>query len=164
MNMIFFDTEFLDHGDRIELLSIGMVKPDRSTYYAEPLECNIFKANEWVRKNVIPLLDAPEKKTRLQIRDEIENWCGRNPIFWTYFGAYDWVALCQLFGTMMDLPSHTMGWPMFNMDIQQLRMMIHPGIPLPPHKGRQHHALDDAIWTMESYEYLMKFARTANDP
>lgn len=161
-NLIFFDTEFMDDGKTIEMLSIGLVKQDNTTYYAEPEEANIFKANPWVKENVLPLMDGP-KKPRLQIRDELVEWCGYDPIFWTYFGAYDWVALCQLFGTMLDVPNRTRNWPMFNMDIQQLRVLIHPGMPLPKHIGRQHHALDDAIWTKDCYNYLMKYVRTAND-
>lgn len=30
---------------------------------------------------------------------------------------YDWVVLCQLYGTMMDLPK---GWPMYCRDVKQL--------------------------------------------
>ncbi len=59
--------------------------------------------------------------SRKSIASEVRMFCdpdkfGR-PEFWAYYADYDWVVLCQLFGTMMDLPAH---WPMFCMDIKQL--------------------------------------------
>lgn len=51
------------------------------------------------------------------------------PEFWAYFGDYDWVLLCSLFGTMMDLPE---GFPMYCCDVKQLldervREVLRPG-------------------------------------
>ena len=34
-----------------------------------------------------------------------------------YYADYDWVALCQLYGRMLDLPGR---WPMFCRDLKQL--------------------------------------------
>ena len=39
---ICFDTEFIEDGRTIDLLSIGLVREDGATYYAEPAE-----ADEW---------------------------------------------------------------------------------------------------------------------
>src|SRR6218665_1917732 len=123
---IFFDTEFIEDGRTIELLSIGMDREDGKTYYAEVAD-NIYlwdKADPWVQENVIAHLKSnntadfvPELKTKAAIRLDLLKFVGENPEFWAYYADYDWVVLCQLFGRMIDLPK---GWPMFCMDIKQL--------------------------------------------
>ncbi len=73
------------------------------------------------------------------------------PELWGYYAAYDHVALCQLFGTMMDLPK---GWPMWTHDIKQLCETL--GDPQLPEQGKgEHHALADARWNKQVYEWLV---------
>lgn len=146
---IWFDTEFIDDGKSIELISIGMVREDGAQYYAENAECDLSRACEWVQKNVVPHLTGP-KKSREQMKQEVVAFAGFRPEFWTYFGAYDWVVLAQFFGRMMDLPTE---WPMHPMDIQQERV-LHGIFDLPKQEGRAHNALDDAIWTRDAYYYI----------
>jgi len=55
---IWFDTEFIDDGKNIELLSIGMVREDGKTYYAEAKEADRSRATGWVSQNVLPQLKA----------------------------------------------------------------------------------------------------------
>ena len=90
--------------------------------------------------------------TRIEIRDEILKFVGNEkPEFWAYYADYDWVVLCQLFGTMMDLPK---GWPMYCRDIKQLCDDL--GNPrLPKQHTEKHDSLNDAVWVKESYEFLM---------
>lgn len=64
-----------------------------------------------------------------------------DPIFWADYADYDWVLLCQLFGTMLDRPE---GWPMFCRDIQQMKLDVEYGAKLPEPEGQAHRALDDA--------------------
>lgn len=159
-NKIWFDTEFIDyantvpgHPNEIGLLSIGLVKADGSTYYAQNKDIDLTHANEWVQKNVYCHFEASAWKPKSQIRDEVKDFCGIQPEFWCYFGAYDWVCMCQLFGTMLDLPSSKYWWPHYYMDIQQLRAQ-NGIVILPEHTGRKHHALDDAIWTKECHKFI----------
>ena len=147
---IFFDTEFIEDGRTIDLLSIGLVRDDGATYYAEPMEADRSRASEWVSKNVLPYLTGPIKP-RAQIASEVIDFCGDDPEFWAYFAAYDWVALCQLYGSMLSLPY---GWPMFCRDIQQLRKHLNIN-KLPDETGQKHNALDDAIWNKTAYEFIM---------
>ena len=58
-------------------------------------------------------------KSPLLISKEIRSFCefDSQPEFWGEWCSYDWVALCQLFGTMMDLPR---GWPMRCRDVVQV--------------------------------------------
>jgi hypothetical protein len=147
---IFFDTEFIDDGKTIDLISIGMVREDGQTYYAEARECDRSKACDWVRTNVFPHLHLRFVKPRAQIAKEIEAFAGSNPQFWAYYAAYDWVALSQLYGRMLDVPR---GWPNFCRDLKQL-CVDHGNPKLPAHTGAAHNALDDALWTREAYLWV----------
>lgn len=142
---IWFDTEFVDTGSVVHLLSIGMVREDGATYYAEPVETDRSLACAWVRKNVLPHMPGPVKP-RTVIRDEIVTFAGSRPEFWGYFVAYDWLVLCQLFGRMLDVPSD---WPNFAFDVQALRCLT--GVrSLPNQSSVEHNALNDALWTREA--------------
>ncbi|MGB0973238.1 MAG: hypothetical protein ACPGVG_20135, partial [Mycobacterium sp.] len=50
----FYDTEFIDNGRTIELISIGVVAEDDREYYAISTEFDPERAGRWVRKNVLP--------------------------------------------------------------------------------------------------------------
>ena len=51
----FYDTEFIEDGSTIELVSIGIVAEDGREYYAVSTEFDASNANEWVRENVLNL-------------------------------------------------------------------------------------------------------------
>lgn len=148
---IFFDTEFIEDGKTIELLSIGAIGENGTVFYAENAEADHSKASEWVRANVLPhLLGDVARHPRKFIADAFRHFCGEHPEFWAYYADYDWVALCQLYGRMVDLPN---GWPMYCRDVKQLCM--DRGNPtLPPKEGTEHHALQDARWAKEAWEAL----------
>lgn len=149
---IWLDTEFIDNGQTIDLISVGMVREDNKSYYAESADCDLSKASLWVSQNVIPSLrGGAARKPRHQIAREIVEFCGREPELWAYFADYDWVAVCQLFGRMMDLPK---GWPMFCLDVQQLRYLSNDKGELPTLEGNAHNALDDAIWCWAAWRQL----------
>ncbi|HXO12259.1 MAG TPA: hypothetical protein VN871_07835, partial [Mycobacterium sp.] len=54
----FYDTEFIDDGYNIELISIGIVAEDGREYYAVSTEFNPERAGNWVRANVLPKLPS----------------------------------------------------------------------------------------------------------
>lgn len=143
---IFFDTEFIEDGKTIELISIGMVREDGETYYAENIQCDLSRACAWVKENVIPHLEFTSAKTLSQIAKDIIEFVGPNPEFWAYYADYDWVTLCQLYGRMIDLPE---GWPMFCMDLKQL--VVSNNKVLPKQTSIEHNALNDALWLREAY-------------
>ena len=151
---IWFDTEFYEDGQTIQLISIGMVREDGVTYYAETGGAhNLAEASEWLSKNVAPHLRGPVKN-RGAIAHDIEKFVGDKPEFWAYYADYDWVALCQLYGTMMDLPK---GWPMYCRDVKQLCDSL--GNPTLKKQAlcEEHNALADALWTKKAWEYLMEY-------
>ncbi|MEM9450311.1 MAG: 3'-5' exoribonuclease [Cyanobacteria bacterium P01_E01_bin.6] len=166
----FLDTEFIEDGKTIDLISIGIVTEDGREYYAESLEAEFSKASEWVRQNVLPNLwsrqvnksaynawvrdgGAGGLMSRKEIAFSARNFCDPKkfgePQFWAYYAAYDWVAFCQLFGTLMDLPK---GFPKYCRDINQL--CDERGNPALPKKQNKHNALADAQWNKSAWEYL----------
>ena len=168
----FFDTEFIEDGRTIELLSIGMVAEDGRELYAEidPSEVNFEKAGQWVKDNVIAHLWHRQKdKTEFNVwsrdggiggllykRDlaaTIVRFCDPvqhgKPEFWSYYADYDWVVLCQLFGRMIDLPK---GWPMYCRDLKQLLDMV--GNPKFKKPENEHHALADAKWVKDIFFHV----------
>ena len=165
------DTEFIEDGKTIDLISIGIVAEDGREFYAENSEAELSRASDWVHENVLPHLwarQADKTKANLWSRDggkgglldrrmlnfHVRAFCDPEaygkPEFWGYYADYDWVVLCQLFGTMMDLPK---GWPMYCRDIKQL--CDDKGNPSLPEQGKgEHHALADAQWNKQAWEFL----------
>jgi hypothetical protein len=94
----------------------------------------------------------------------------KNPEFYTYYGAYDWVVFCWLFGKMIDLPK---GFPMYTRDLKQIldekveKLLPHTAYQnkeqlaeflktnnnYPPQEN-EHNALADARWNKKLYEFL----------
>lgn len=145
---IWFDTEFIEDGITIDLLSIGMVREDGITLYLENLSADVSRASDWVKQNVAAHLDLVKHGVgRSEIGPKVREFVGEKPEFWAYYADYDWVVLCQLFGTMMELPK---GWPMYCRDLKQLCDSL--GNPkLPEQSGAKHHALADAMWCREAF-------------
>lgn len=115
-------------------------------------------------------------KTNKQIAKEVKNFCysdketrdggGQfvngvffpnkypNIEFYGYYSAYDHVALCWLFGKMIDLPK---GFPMFAFDIQQQieeykidKEQLLKEIP----QTNCHNSLSDALWNKNTYNWI----------
>jgi len=150
MSKIWFDTEFIEDGKTIELLSIGMIDDKGAQLYLENSDCDHSLASQWVTDNVIPFMtgDAIPKK---EIAQKVLEFAGPNPEFWAYYASYDWVVLRQLFGTMMDLPK---GWPMYCRDLKQFMDQV--GADKSPFANeKEHNALSDAIWTMKTHLHVL---------
>ena len=146
---IFLDTEFYEDGRTIELISIGLVNEDGEQYYAEtPKARRLAHASEWLEANVLPGLNGGDAvKGRYQIANEIVEFVGDNPEFWAWYGSYDWVALCQLYGAMIDLPKT---WPMFIRDFKQVCTFAN-WTPEPISMLLEHNALEDANWVRREF-------------
>jgi hypothetical protein len=182
LNKYFLDTEFIENGKTIDLISIGIVSEGGDTYYAVNDSCEFFRASEWVMENVIkPHVGCYERretgskvfeyylnaqksvKSREQIVQDILDFIPpeSNPEFWGYYADYDWIVFCQLFGTMMDLPD---GYPMYCRDLKQEIDSIEKDyllkIELPPQaEDLNHHALSDACWEKDCYTLVNESTR-----
>ena len=168
----FYDCEFNEDGKTIELISIGFVSEDGRKLYLENTDIDFTKVNPWVKENVIPHLWSRQKDKSLynewslnnmnfgglmskkDMSIEIERFCNiknGKPEFWGYYSAYDFVALCQIFGTMMELPE---GYSRYTNDLKQLAVSL--GNPkLPDQNSTKHNALADAEWNKQVYEFLL---------
>jgi len=181
----FLDTEFYEDGERIHLISIGIVCEDGRELYAEnsQFDRSIVPADHFVRTDVLPHMkylvhdhqakdptqhalfhNSKEKLAAIAPRAEISKYIthfveGTTPVFYGYFADYDWVVLCQLFGRMVDLPK---GFPYFCMDLKQ--MMEERGLTKEwkqtacPDPIGEHNALVDARWNMALYKAIMEQA------
>lgn len=151
----FLDCEFIEDGKTIDLLSVGITCEDGREYYAENGEADLSRANDWVKANVLPHLKGDGLR-RWRIANEVRQFVGTDtPEFWADYGAYDWVALCQLFGAMIDLPA---GWPMFCRDIQQRAADL--GVTEFPMSEDEHNALEGARVCRHRFIYLTALERS----
>ncbi len=150
MNRLWFDTEFIEDGHTIDLVSIGIVRYDGgaqlATLYLENAEADLSRADDWVRENVLCHLEG-DGVPRSVIAEKVREFAGPNPEWWAYYADYDWVVLCQLYGRMVDLPG---GWPMYCRDLRQwLDDHGHADVSQPD--DAPHNALADALWVSDTY-------------
>jgi hypothetical protein len=148
---IFYDCEFVDTGDRILPISIGMVTENGRELYrvlADIDQGEIYEKirhHSWLMAHVVPHLPLRGKVARSpannytwlfsldptsllvvdrrQLRNEVRTFIEEtpDPELWAWYGAYDHVLLAQLFGRMMDKPAKM---PMWTNDIRQLQHTI----------------------------------------
>lgn len=152
-----FDTEFIEDGKTIDLLSIGIMAEDGRSLYLENGDADLSKANAWVRANVFTSMLWTKQLERRGIAGEVCDFCDPEkhgpPEFWAYYADYDWVVLCQLFGRMLDLP---LGWPMYCRDFKQwLDEHGNPRLQKLP-DNEAHNALADARWLKDEWLRLTR--------
>lgn len=163
-----YDTEFLEDGRTIELISIGIVSETGREYYAVNADMPIrrIRKHSWLMENVVPGLPKPAGdwnnhmphrwlfdynnpvvKRRERIADEVHDFLLAEgpPSLWADYAAYDHVVLAQLWGRMIDLPT---GLPMFTHDLQQALERAPEGYEVPKQASGHHNALADARHVM----------------
>jgi hypothetical protein len=130
---VYYDTEFLEDGRTIELISIGMAAEDGRELYLVSQEAPwpAIYEHPWLMANVVPqLLRSPlgrdldidvVVRPRATIAARVLEFLrASGPSaelqLWADYAAYDHVALAQLWGPMIDLPP---GVPMFTHELQQ---------------------------------------------
>jgi hypothetical protein len=94
-------------------------------------------------------------RSQVEIRDAILDFFNpSDPIeLWGWCSGYDFVAFCQIFGTMMDLPSF---FPHYIRDFQQV--LDDRGITdeeLPQQEDGKHNALEDARYLEKLWGYIV---------
>ena len=122
------------------------------------------RANDWVRASVLPYLESTASThsmtgdgyERYAVAHHIEEWVadvcgGTKPQFIGYYPSYDWVLLCQHFGTMMQIPT---GWPMRPVCLMQLADTLGVEKSEFPNLSLEHHALADAKWNRDLHTFL----------
>lgn len=170
----FLDTEFVDDGETISLISIGIVCEDGREYYAINALMNLENSSWFVTDRVVPLLERDSKlwKTVTRIAAEVEMFLGvqnvdfRNgvmaseahhytkvgkPKIWADYASYDWVVLCQLYGAMKDLPKGMRHRP-YELDQYLEETYTDRKLIVRPPEEPEHHALYDARWVKRAWE------------
>lgn len=207
MTRVFYDTEFLEDGNTITLISIGLVADDGREYYAVNGDLeeqarpddhintwDTIKRHPWLIKNVVPHLPITDRKSverwnansapifgpqptlisvhldyddtnvkpRYVIANEVRDFLravGPDLELWAWYGAYDHVVLCWLWGRMIDLPA---GIPMWTNDLRQERHRL--GNPeMPKQADGEHNALEDARHNLAIARFLDDYAERFTD-
>jgi len=167
---VFFDTEFLDDGVRIDLISIGMVADDGRELYLVNADApwGRIRRYQWLMDNVVAQLphdnedwhsrrrmvdfQDPCVVSKVTLADEVEAFIKATPKpeLWAYYAAHDHVVLTQLFGPLGS--SDRIPW--YTNDLKQ--ELVRLGNPRYPAQAKgQHHALEDARWNKLVYDYLL---------
>lgn len=174
----FYDTEFNEDSKTIDLISIGIVAEDGREFYAVSNEFDTRRVakNLWLLENVMTSIDHrvlvrtpafeghpvevdlevidKSAMSRADIAQGIMDFIGTDDHaeLWAWYGAYDHVAFCQLFGKMIDLPEKV---PMFTNDLKTL-VKLAGNVRCPDQPAGNHNALEDARFNVVRYNYLME--------
>lgn len=137
------------------------------------------KKGEFTYKNLKRLINM-YGYTNAEIAEKVKEFVGHDlpeyqlknnlPEFYGYYADYDHVALCWLFGKMIDLPE---GFPMYTIDLKQMldekqtyvvigrkpedwdshpnNILAHPDYP---QNNNEHNALGDARFNKELHEFI----------
>lgn len=178
---IFHDWEFLEDGETIEWISVGMRAEDGRELYLvnRDMPAHRIAGHPWLMANVVPHLPlhtltspgrfsldksmpfvVPKDVATARIENFILAADGRRadddePELWAWFGAYDHVRLAQMWGPMIALP---FGVPMVTHDIATLRLLAGKGARAcepKPEPGSAHHALADARFNEKLHGYYL---------
>lgn len=178
----FLDTEFIEDGVTIDLISIGVVSEDDRKLYLQNSECNFKKASDWVWRNVFPHLihfrmhgerecgpgqcgtpnispsscwkeNCPWAKPH-EIRIALEEFCSVKKYGKPEFwGYYADYDWVAFCHLFGTMIELPKGFPMYCRDIKQWSDEL-GDIRIPKPEDEIHHALVDAEWVKYAYDYL----------
>lgn len=177
-----YDTEFIDDGSTIELISIGIVcLDDDREYYAVNREVSLDRIHRhrWLNRNVLSHLPvrqhcaqcghlvfdetSPQVKPRRVIADEVHAFLtadGLDPMdnkvreLWAYYAAFDHVVLTQLWGPLSEAPP---GIPWFTRDIKDWAVRVGDPLLPQPLASEEHDALQDARHNRTVIRWLRQY-------
>ena len=152
----FYDTEFIEDGTTIDLVSIGVVDEHGREFYAVSTEFDPTRAGPWVRDHVLDKLPSPADQAwcdRATMKSRLLKFLNRDRErveLWAWFAAYDHVALAQLWGDMPALPREL---PRFTRELRQRWEDVgKPTLPPPPTDA--HDALADARHNLARWKVI----------
>jgi len=155
---IFMDTEFdQDSGPAINLISLGAIREDGVEFYQEADWTDTSALSPWLQENVVPHLDPSRRVSRSTMQQAFRNFAGPDPEWWGFCCAYDYLMICQLYGSFLDQPN---GWPFYMNDLAQYSAHLGVARPQwPDQEEAEHNALADARWNAEVYAWLTTWDR-----
>lgn len=184
MIRVFYDTEFIEDGRSIELISIGMVNSLGEEYYAVSNRINSGDVHyricrhKFLMENVIPHLPlsifepikekyledvgwfevditSPEVKSRQDIVDGVTDFLLKHNEPLELWAYYGSYDHIALSWLWGTMMNRPKGIPMFTFDLMQYA--AHKGLDdstFPKQEGTIHNALEDARWNKKVHEYL----------
>lgn len=179
----FLDTEFVENGSTIDLLSIGIAAEDGRVFYRQNKDAKFKEASDWVWRNVFPHLthfdmrgarscsdgvkpmgslgdrrsqcngDCPWR-SKSEIRDEVREFCNPDKFGKPEFWGYYSAYDWVAFCQLFGAMIHLpKGYPMFCRDLIQWTKDL--GNPKLPDQGSsEHSALADALWNKDVWKFL----------
>lgn len=175
---VFYDFEFLEDGHLIDPISFGATTQGGASLYVVngDLDEHRVATHPYLKEHVWPHLpvrpckpgcrcmqaglghldrEHPDVRPLGQFRRTIDAFmAAAGPAeLWADYGAYDHVALCQLYGPMAALPPYM---PRFTHDIQQEASRLgvtETELPQSAPDGA-HHALHDAFLVYSRWRFL----------
>jgi hypothetical protein len=167
----FLDCEFWESKGRpLELISLGIVSDAGTELYVADADFDWGRqelreddSGKWLLENVWPNLDRGpciavwRRDLGKFVKDfVVRESCGEGVDFWGWWCAHDWVAFCQIWGRLVDLPEE---FPDRCSDVGQLWSEVGgPKLPEPP---KSHCAIEDARWIREAFYSLLRRAEEA---
>lgn len=181
-----FDTEFIEDGKTIDLISIGIVDENGSKLYLQRPEADFDKADDWLMRNVLLNLEHFDLASRsrscwprpTELNKPQDGRCSdscpwRDPEHFKkdilrfiensekrpeFWAYYADYDWVVLCQVFGRMIDLPKGWPMFCMDIKQL--CVEKGDPKLPEQGKgEHNALADALWNKQAWEFLQEYQK-----
>ena len=138
----FYDTELHWDATGIHLISIGIVSGDGREFYAHADQYDESSASTdiFLAQHVLPAVTGIPRRPLHELRQDLDTFFNPRPRqLWADFGAWDQVALMQIWGGMGQQPQ----WlPMQTRDVRQYAALL--ASQLPPYPSGRHNALVDA--------------------
>ena len=179
-DVIFMDGEFVElSATGTKFVSIALIKPDDSEYYAINADYSGVGCSEWVKENVLNPLYVQEVhgdsrntftalnfnqvygKPEKRIIREIKEFIGdkEKPYLVADVCQFDWMGICKLFG-IYDIPFHyipidfaSILWSKgIDPDVDRIELAKEKEIDIS--KFKKHNALDDARVLKSLYELI----------
>jgi len=164
-NIIFMDGEFAKlKPDGIDLISIGLVKPNGEEIYLE-IEFD-GEIGSWETENVLPYFykDKVSKEEAVKL---IKEFVGNEKSYLvSYVNQFDWMGVCKLFNVknVEDISNLPFNWVpidlasiLFNKGIKPVLSLLEiaKNLGIDTSSIKQHNALDDAKLLKEIYEKVV---------
>lgn len=114
----------------------------------------VFGTDKLISESILKWIEECEKRMDKTVGSKHVK---RNPEFYAYYGAYDWVIFARLFGRLIDKPDN---FPMWVRDLKQ--MMWERGLDTDwkrqnhPDPEGEHNALVDAQWNKDLYGLIIE--------
>lgn len=141
-SVYFYDTEIHWDNAGINLISIAVVGGDGREFYAHADQYDPAAAasDPFLAEHVLPAVADMPQHSMQDLRTELDAFFNPRPRqLWADFGAWDQVALMQIWGGIGEQP------PWMPMQIRDVRLFASLlGCPLPQYPAGHHDALTDA--------------------